>query len=184
MLNIINATLKDIDSQTKDLIREWRNQEFIRTMMFNQDIISKKNHDKWIDSLKSNSGKIVKVFFYNEIPMGVITFNKINNTFYEWGFYIGVQSAPKGMGSILGIAALDYYFAQVNSHKLFAEVLNYNEKSLAFHEKLGFTLEGVLRNHHKLKNNFHDVHLFGIFKDEWIDNRKSLLNHLKGENNE
>lgn len=185
MLNISNASLREIDAHTQGLIREWRNQSFIRLMMFSQDIISEESHKQWLASIKNNPQKYVKIFFYDEVPLGVVTFNKVNDALFEWGFYIGEQSAPKGMGTILGVVALDYYFSKVNSHKLCAEVLSYNEKSLAFHEKLGFVSEGILRKHYQQKNDFYDVHLFGIFKDEWVKKRAFLLNCLKrGENNE
>ncbi len=184
MLDIKNAILKDIDLKTQDLVRRWRNQDFIREIMFNQEIISEEEHNKWILSLKDNPKKHVKIFFFNEIPLGVVTFTKISDSIFEWGFYIGEKDAPRGMGSVLGISALDFYFAKLNSHKLCAEVLNYNEKSLAFHKKIGFTLEGILRKQYKQKNNFYDVHVFGLLKDEWANSRSILIERLKGENNE
>lgn len=180
MLKLSNCSLKDIDDSTKDLILNWRNQEYIRKMMFNQNIISKEEHYAWVASLQSNHHRIVKVFYFGESPMGIVTFSSVNNqdSIFEWGFYIGEQKAPKGMGTLLGITAIDEYFNDKEHYKLFAEVLEYNLPSISYHQKLGFKEEGILKNHHKIEGVFYNVHVFGLFKEEWNEQRKKLLERL------
>ncbi|MEL5989442.1 UDP-4-amino-4,6-dideoxy-N-acetyl-beta-L-altrosamine N-acetyltransferase [Kurthia gibsonii] len=172
MLDINKSRLEDLSESTKTTVLKWRNQHHIRSMMFNQNKITVREHEQWFENLKNNQNQIVKVFYYDEIPMGVVTFTKIKNTLlYEWGFYIGNIEAPKGLGTLLGVCALDYYFTSMNKHKLVGEVLAYNQKSIAFHKKLGFQQEGILRQHYSVNEKLHDVHLFGILKEEWFEIR-------------
>lgn len=177
MLDINKSRLEDLSESTKIIVLEWRNQDHIRSMMFNQNKITVQEHEKWFKSLKINQNQIVKVFYYDDIPMGVVTFTKIKNTpLYEWGFYIGNVEAPKGLGTLLGICALDCYFISMNQHKLLGEVLAYNQKSISFHEKLGFKQEGILRKHYMVNKELYDVYLFGMLKEEWFEIRQHFIN--------
>lgn len=171
------CSLRDLNKDTAKLMRIWRNQEHIRTMMFNQEHISQEKHEKWLTTLETNMNQIVKIFYFDENPMGVVTFSRIPicETIFEWGFYIGVKDAPKGMGTYLGITALDYYFEVLSQHKLVAEVLGYNQKSRAFHHKLGFKEEGILRYQYQLHNQYHHVHTYGLLKKEWLIQREILM---------
>ncbi len=44
-----------------------------------------------------------------------------------------------------------------------------NTASLAFHRRLGFTEEGVLRQQHRGADgaHYHDVHCFGLLRADW-----------------
>lgn len=174
------CSLRNITTETADLIREWRNQEHIRKLMFNQEVVTKEDHANWLASLEKSTNRDVKIFYYDDIPYGVVTFSKmqVNQNIFEWGFYIGEQNAPRGMGTYLGITALDYYFMYLSDHKLCAEVLAYNKKSINFHLKMGFEIEGILRSQYLFENKYSDIHLYGLMKNEWLIQRKKLIKKL------
>jgi RimJ/RimL family protein N-acetyltransferase len=56
----------------------------------------------------------------------------------------------------------------MNGKKLFGEVLAFNKPSIKLHQKLGFSQEGVLREHYFLNDEYHDVYCFGMLKSEWL----------------
>lgn len=179
MLNIKNATLTSINFETSELIRQWRNKDRIRKMMFNQDVISEENHKKWLKKINNSKDFILKVFYYEGTPAGVVTFKKLNNFCYEWGFYIGEEDAPKGLGTLLGIISIDYFFKELKKEKLYAEVLGFNEISKNFHIKLGFNEEGCLRKQHIIHNKKVNIHLFGLFSNEWDLKREELIKNSR-----
>lgn len=180
------CSLKEIDAETSSLVRDWRNQEHIRTMMFNQEIISLEDHEKWIASLNNNLNRIVKVFFFDNNPMGVVSFSRLsfNDPVYEWGFYIGNIDAPRGMGTYLAITAIDYYFSKLAENKLYAEVLAFNKKSLVFHEKLGFIEEGIETMKYELNQKYYDIHSYGMLKETWLEHRRKLIKKLGAYEND
>lgn len=175
MVNILEkAQLKDITLEDLRMVLEWRNQEFIREMMFDNDIITIEQHTKWFNHLQDDRSAITKVFYYDGIPYGVLNITNIDllNRTCEWGFYIGNQTAPKGMGTILGYSALHYIFYDLEIQGLSAKVLDYNSKSIHFHKKLGFLYEGILSEALIKKGESVNIHLFSYSKSRW--NEKSI----------
>lgn len=163
------AMLKDISKNDLSFLLMWRNQESIREVMFNSDLISWEQHSKWFERLQKNNTVISKIFYFDCIPYGLVNITKIDpvhNT-CEWGFYIGTDNAPKGMGSILGYTALNYIFQELQIRKLIAQVIDSNEKSINFHNKMGFTLEGKLRAHIIKNGKYIDILQYGLLYSEW-----------------
>lgn len=161
--------LMDLTKNHLEQIFNWRNQPFIRDVMFNSELIQWENHIKWFESILQNENKIFKVLYYDDVPYGVANFSitDLNNSVGEWGFYIGDKNAPKGMGKALAYMILNFLFEEQCVRKVCAEVLDYNLVSLKFHEKIGFKPEGLLRKQIYKNNRFCDIYLFSIFKEEW-----------------
>lgn len=60
-----------------------------------------------------------------------------------------------------------YAFGEAMLHKLCGQVLDCNVRSLGFHERLGFSQEGVLRQLHFEGQRYHDVICLGLLLSEW-----------------
>lgn len=159
-----------------ELIYRWRNQEFIRKVMYNSDPLKWNNHVKWFNSFLQNEQKYLKILYYGGVPYGLANFQvtDVNANVGTWGFYIGDERAPKGMGTILAYKMLEYLFEKLNIRKVCAEVIDYNEISLHFHKKIGFVQEGILRKHILKNGNYCDVYIFSIFKEEWLKRKSEL----------
>ena len=90
--NILNSTLEE-----QKEIRIWRNKEDVRKYMFNNKIISEKEHLKWLESLKRATNKEVFYVVYNNIKIGIASIDKISEEIYEFGYYLN-DLVPKGKG--------------------------------------------------------------------------------------
>lgn len=103
----------------------------------------------------------------NREPVGHINF-KIDpaSSVAEWGFYIR-PGAERGTGRRMGSAALDFAFHDQKLHKVVGQVLDYNVASKKMHCSLGFTQEGVLREHVLIENRRCDLFCYGILAYEW-----------------
>lgn len=164
------AYLKSMTDKDLDLVLSWRNQDFVRNMMYSSEIISKEEHVAWFEKIQTDTKSEAKVFYFDGKPYGVVNIHEINylNGTCEWSFYIGEKNAPPGIGAILGCLAVDYIFNDLCLRKLCAEVMEFNYKSLHFHRKLGFQQEGILEEHVKKQGEFVDVYLLRLFKSEWL----------------
>lgn len=171
LIKLINATEEHIK-----LIYNWRNQQFIREVMYNSELIKWENHLNWFHSVLTNNQKYLKILYYNNIPYGLANFQmtNANANVGEWGFYIGEKESPKGMGTVLAYKMLEFLFEELNVRKVCAEVIDFNETSLHFHKKVGFIQEGVLRKHILKNNRYSDVYVFSIFKEEWLKRKIEL----------
>jgi RimJ/RimL family protein N-acetyltransferase len=89
-----------------------------------------------------------------------------NGGIADWGFYMA-PDAPKGSGRQLGLVSLSQAFTKLNLHKVCGEALAYNNRSILFHQALGFQQEGTLRDEHFDGERYHNVIRFGLLSHEW-----------------
>jgi UDP-4-amino-4,6-dideoxy-N-acetyl-beta-L-altrosamine N-acetyltransferase len=149
-------------------VLEWRNAPSVRAMMYKHHPISLPEHLAWFARLQQDPTRAAWVFEAHGVPGGIVNFTRIDRAeaHAHWGFYVR-PDAPRGYGTRLGRLALAQAFGPLALSKLCGEVLAWNQASLAFHLKLGFAQEDVLRAHHRDGEQFHDVHVFGLSRETW-----------------
>ena len=64
---------------------------------------------------------------------------------------------------------LRYFFRELRYQKCTALVYSFNERSIRFHEALGFRFEGRLRSMHYTNGQYYDELYFGVTAAEWDD---------------
>jgi [ribosomal protein S5]-alanine N-acetyltransferase len=85
------------------------------------------------------------------------------------GILIGDQSYwRKGVASEVIRCICTFAFKELDLNKIEAGAYKDNIGSIKAFEKCGFSVEGKLKEHVKLNNNFHDIYLFGITKKKWM----------------
>lgn len=148
-------------------VLEWRNHPEVRHYMYTTHEIRLEEHRKWFANATNNPAVELLIFEQEGKAQG---FANITRTrcpeVADWGFYLA-PNAPKGSGQELGKQALNYAFSQLSLHKVCGQALGFNERSIAFHKRLGFIEEGRLREQHFDGDKFHDVVCFGLLRREW-----------------
>ncbi|KGE18056.1 UDP-4-amino-4,6-dideoxy-N-acetyl-beta-L-altrosamine N-acetyltransferase [Paenibacillus wynnii] len=169
MTSINDYKLENLSQGEINLVLEWRNADHIRPFMNHDDLIPLEDHYRWLEAVEKDASKLVKLCFYKEKPIGLVNFSQIDpkNKTCEWGFYIGDKTSPRGSGKIMGILALDYIFKERKMRKCCAQILDFNRKSLSYHQKLGFAEEGRLVKQILKNNKYVDVVLMGVFNEQW-----------------
>lgn len=148
-------------------VLQWRNHLEVRRYMYTTHIISLEEHRKWFINASSNPDTDLLIYEQNGKAKGLVNITRTRSSeVADWGFYLAPK-AVKGSGSELGKLALEYAFAKHGLHKLCGQALGFNERSIAFHKKLGFIEEGRLREQHFDGDEFHDVLCFGLLNREW-----------------
>lgn len=171
MLNPNNAKLSVLSDDDLEIVLQWRNHKDIRKWMVNTDVITLSDHLSWFERNKNRTDRLFYIFEYQNQPQGYVSFVLVpNSTAYEWGFYIK-PDAEKGMGQLLGNVALNYAFEELGLDKVFGQVLAFNEKSISFHKKMGFLIEGILRRHFKDDRGEYDLYQFGLLREEWLEGK-------------
>ncbi|HIF88532.1 MAG TPA: UDP-4-amino-4,6-dideoxy-N-acetyl-beta-L-altrosamine N-acetyltransferase [Candidatus Thioglobus sp.] len=162
--------LRKIELSDLPTIRDWRNHQAINRYMFTQHEVTKKEHLAWFEASREN--KLCSLFVY-ESESGIQGFLQLEkkskeSCVYEWGFYISPEAA-RGLGTKMAKLAFNKVFVDLSGSKLFGEVLSFNLPSIRFHQKLGFYQEGLLRQHHLVNGQYHDVYCFGLLESEWLE---------------
>lgn len=158
-------------------VLSWRNHPDIRRYMYTSHEIKSDEHRQWFAKATKNPAVHLLIFEQNNIAQGFV--NLTNGRCAEvadWGFYIAPEG-PKGIGRALGNCALTYAFEELNLHKVCGQALSFNQRSITFHEKLGFQREGLLRDQHCADGVFYDVLYFGLLASEWQLNIREKMSN-------
>lgn len=96
--------------------------------------------------------------------------NKVDwkNSIAEIGIFLGKKFWGKGYGSDGMNLLIKFVFEQMNINKVKLNVYSFNKRAIRCYEKLGFKLEGVLRQELFRDGQYHDIHIMGILKDEYF----------------
>ena len=158
------ANFREMEEEDLGLVLSWRNHPDIRRYMYNQHEIMIDEHRQWFEQNKADLSSFLLIF-ETTAPLGFVSFKKLGSC-VEWGFYTA-PDAPKGTGTLLGEAALQYAFEEIKVHKVCGQALDYNQASKRLHQKIGFKHEGVLREQYFDGQCYHDIICFGILQYEW-----------------
>ena len=158
--------------QAADLERVlvWRNAPSVRRNMYTRHAIGKEEHQAWFERISGDATRHPLIFEIDDVASGFVNFSVSGEgAIAEWGFYAAPQS-PKGTGARMGHTALHHGFEALGLHKISAQALAQNAASIRFHLRLGFRQEGVLRDQHFDRQQYHDVVCFGLLASEWRSN--------------
>lgn len=169
-------TIRDDDLK---LMLSWRNAPNVRENMYTRHEISLDEHLAWWAAVQKNCSQEYLIFELNDVALGVVGFSDIDGESMNasWAFYAS-PNAPKGTGSKMEFLALEYAFKQLGLHKLYCEVLAFNTSVIRLHEKYGFQVEGVMREHHKVDDAYVDIYKLGILSLEWVNKRQFMLDRI------
>jgi UDP-4-amino-4,6-dideoxy-N-acetyl-beta-L-altrosamine N-acetyltransferase len=148
-------------------VLRWRNHPEVRRYMYTQQEISLDEHRKWFERTLQDKKKHLLIYESGGEPLGFLNIGELaRGHIADWGFYVA-PDAPKGTGRQLGTAGVRHAFEDLQLHKLCGQALAFNERSVRFHQSLGFRQEGVLRDQHFDGERYHDVVCFGLLRHEW-----------------
>nr|WP_223155203.1 UDP-4-amino-4,6-dideoxy-N-acetyl-beta-L-altrosamine N-acetyltransferase [Alkalibacillus aidingensis] len=166
----------DLTEKHLDRVLTWRNSKHVRQAMYTDHFITPEEHRQWFERVKQDDHKLVWLFTYRDEPIGLVNLTSLDRQHRRcyWGFYMGELKAPRGAGTAMGILAIDKIFQEQKLHKICAEVIEMNQKSLNYHQKLGFHIEGRLKDHIIKNHQYHDVLTLALFADYWQEVKTEL----------
>lgn len=86
---------------------------------------------------------------------------------FSYGVSIGHDHQRHGYATDAIILLLTYMFGERRFHKCEVSIYAFNEASIALHKKIGFQIEGQLRDHEYFAGQHHDVMIMGLTIDEF-----------------
>ena len=89
--------------------------------------------------------------------------------------YIGIgEEKHRGCGYGKGALKLtiEFGFEELNFHRIYLTVLEYNEPAIKLYENIGFKREGVCREFIHRDGKRYDMYLYGILRPEWEGSQK------------
>jgi RimJ/RimL family protein N-acetyltransferase len=128
---------------------------------------------KWIDGHDNELRSFlfgIRLTSQNDSLVGFVEIDGIDwSNHTAWlGIAIGERNYwGRGYGTEASTLALDFCFKELNLHRMSATVFSYNTRSRSMCERLGFKLEGAMREHVYRDGRRYDMLMFGILRPEW-----------------
>jgi RimJ/RimL family protein N-acetyltransferase len=134
--------------------------------------------EQWIGSLPNQieEGRLAVFAIVRregDLLIGAIGLHDIDTTHKraELGYWIGVPYWGQGYCTEAASAVLEYGFARLSLHRIYAYYFKRNPASGRVLEKCGMQREGCLRQHLKRWDRFEDLMQYGILHKEWLVRR-------------
>lgn len=169
-------SLREIRREDLPIVLSWRNSDRIRNLSYNDREISDAEHAEWFESLQKSQDRVCFVFEISGEPVGVVQFFEIDSMSRKckWGFYLGPEQLPKGLGTVMGTMALQHAFQFFEVDTIYGEAISHNDSSLKFHEKLGFRQDGRIERQIYRDGLWRDVILFSLSKLDWSKQERKM----------
>ncbi|HHV65511.1 MAG TPA: GNAT family N-acetyltransferase [Peptococcaceae bacterium] len=106
--------------------------------------------------------------------IGSIGFDQVNIPARSARIFIGIGAKDcwgKGYGSEALTLFINYLFRQWNFRRLTAETWVKNTRAIACYQKVGFTIEGKLREAYYIEGNYYDAIILGLLKRDFAGYR-------------
>ena len=168
--------LRPIEETELELMLAWRNAPGVRQNMYTRHEISREEHLSWWVRTRELASQQYFMYEYRGQASGIVAFTGIDRGSLNcsWAFYAS-PDAPRGTGSRMEFLALEHVFTNMGLHKLYCEVLAFNAAVIKLHQKFGFEIEGVFKEHHRTEDAYTDIYRFGLLSRTWQMKREELL---------
>lgn len=176
MLKGKRVTLRSIRKSDLNNFLKWFNDPEIVQTMYKFFPISETREEKWIKKVILSSGEKDAIFVIEIrrkgrlFAIGSCGINRINwkDRNAEIGIAIGEKDCQgKGYGTEALSLLLEYSFKQLNLHRIWAAIFEFNNKKIPLFEKIGFKKEGCLRSAIFKNGVYWDINILGLLENEW-----------------
>jgi RimJ/RimL family protein N-acetyltransferase len=160
-------------SDLPEITRWWADADFLR--LFNTAPAVPRNEDQLgrrFDLSRTSN----EVFLFAVRPLdgddliGLLELDGIDWSNRTTFVSIGIGNPAhrgQGYGADAMRAALRFAFDELNLHRVCLTVFGYNSSAIHLYEQLGFSREGVYREHIERDGRRYDMYLYGILRREW-----------------
>lgn len=103
------------------------------------------------------------------VAVGQITAHHCNprDGTFSYGLSVAAEHRRKGYAAEAVLLVVKYHFEELRYRKVTVGIHGDNSASVALHERLGFRREGTLRQMLYTHGRYHDLHYYGLTRDEW-----------------
>ncbi|WP_077328354.1 GNAT family N-acetyltransferase [Virgibacillus siamensis] len=85
----------------------------------------------------------------------------------EFGIMIDPSHQGNGYAGKATKLALEYGFNQLNLHKIYLYAAKKNEKAIHIYGKIGFQIEGEMKEHFFVNGSYHDAVVMSVFQRDY-----------------
>lgn len=172
MLKGANTYIRLMEEEDVEHKVNWFNDAEVRKTLNVDFPISVVGTKKWLHSVSVNNTRRDFIIFSSrdDVPVGYCGLVNIDLQNLKAESYLGIGNKEywgKGHASEARRLILDYAFKHLALNKVYSYVWSENEKMIHINEKVGFKIEGKLRDDVYYQGKFRDKLLMGVLKSEY-----------------
>lgn len=178
----VQLTPIEIDKHAQ-LLFDWRTNPDIYRFMYSPGPQTMKDHLAWLKKIDGDQSHHRQMVEYGGRAVGTAALVDIDlrHSRALFDMYIGDPRARiRGVGAAAEILYLDFAFDKLNLNKVSCEVFCGNQPAIQMHLRMGFSREGILRQHAHTDEGWMDVARLSILRAEWAESRMPLFAALNG----
>lgn len=165
-----NINIIALNKESMPLILKWANDPEIKRNIGTIYPISEYEHEIWIKNRAMDStNKLYLIQHKDDKSIIGIIGNKSTdfiNRNTEIYLYIGEKEyRSRGLGKEIINTYTEFLFNQLNMHKVYLRVFEYNSIAFKCYEKIGYKQEGILKEAVFRDGRYHDVIIFAKFNN-------------------
>ena len=167
------SRLRAIEREDIPTFVQWLNDPEVRHYLKIYLPMSKAEEEEWFErQMEDDSGRVFGV----ETEEGVLIDN-VGLSDLDWknrSAFLGIVIAEKeywgrGYGSDAIVALLRFAFGEMNLHRIYLSVFDFNQRAIRCYEKCGFRHEGRAREALFRDGRYHDAFQMAILRQEFFD---------------
>lgn len=170
MLSLADYSVRPIQENDLPILLEWRNSDRVHSEMLTDHKISEEEHYRWFRKNNALDIPMHLIFKYHDRSIGYVGFSDCDfmNQRCSIGSYLGeTENVPVDAGMIIDYLGINYLFQFTKFNKVWSYVFLYNKRACKLNKFIGYTEEGILREHFFKNDKLEDVYVFSILRNEW-----------------
>ncbi len=161
-----NITLHRADAGNLELLRNWRNSEYVNSRMIYTEFITEEMQKKWFESI-NNDKNYYFIAEYNNEKVGVIHVKNIKNNAGEGGIYLSSEKYENtDIVARMVLCFNDFIFDELKLDHIYSQVRRDNKK--AINSSIG---QGCVENEEKSSK---DVIWFILKSENYLNKTKRI----------
>ena len=149
---------------------KWFNHPSIYNVMYIKHPLSEDETRSWYERNKDRDDRIDFVVTDEGVTVAMCGLLGLGtqDRLAEYYLMVNPELPGKGYGFKTTVYVMNFVFSNTDTNKVFLYTNHENDKANNLYLKVGFKLEGVLRQHRFKNGKLIDRNIFGLLKEEWV----------------
>lgn len=170
--------LRPLELADAPTIVTWFNDPAVRRTLKAHRPMTVEGEHQWMERMRASDRDVVLgiVPRGSEQLIGVTGLHGIDIRHRQAGFGITIGEKSewdKGYGTEVTALMVAHAFETLNLHRVWLHVYDFNPRGRRVYERVGFQLEGTLREAYFGEGRYHDVHVMAVLRHEWSERRSA-----------
>ncbi|SIS39630.1 GNAT family N-acetyltransferase [Salimicrobium flavidum] len=161
--------LRPLEKEDIPFMHKLYNKKEIMDYWFMEAHFPKERITSGFEQMKDSGRHRRFVISKDEKSIGLTGLYDIEPVHRNTEFGIMIDPVHQGNGHAVEVTEMmvDYAFRTLNLHKVHLVVAKENEKAVHIYEKIGFQIEGDMKEHYFINGKYHDAYMMAIFQESY-----------------